>query len=110
MVVEESPTADLKRVSNFDWSWAVMNDSLMLGIVLGGFLSPLRPWGFGVPPVWKDAVISLKPVGCGFTGAGGCEDPPEGGCELEKPVGWDACSPPWKGCWCCCCCRCCWLG
>lgn len=28
------PTADLKSCSNFAWSVAVMNDSLMLGILL----------------------------------------------------------------------------
>ena len=75
----------------------MMNDSLMPGILLAAFCSPLRPCGLGVPPVWKDAAISLKPVGCGFIGAGGCEGPPAGGWgELEKPVGWGGCIPPWK--------------
>jgi hypothetical protein len=65
MVVCESPTADLKSVSNLAWSWAVMKDSRMFGILLTCF-SALRPLGLGVPPVWKDAAISVKPVGCGF--------------------------------------------
>lgn len=68
-VSEPSPTADLKSVSNLDWSWAVMKDSRMLGILLEEDFGRL-PAGFGVPPVWKDAAIWLKPVACGLIGAG----------------------------------------
>lgn len=50
MVAWPSPTADLNKVSNLAWSWAVINDSRMLGILVVGLLS-LLPFGFGVPPV-----------------------------------------------------------
>lgn len=69
-----SPTADLKRVSNLAWSCAVMNDSLMFGIRAPPF-DARRPFGFEEveDPVWKEAAIWLKPVGCDEIGdcAGG---------------------------------------
>ncbi|KAI6766545.1 hypothetical protein HG531_011767 [Fusarium graminearum] len=61
MVIPPSPTADLNKVSNLAWSCAVIKDSRMLGILLGCGFSGLRPRGFAVPPVWKDAAISVKP-------------------------------------------------
>lgn len=55
-----------------------MNDSRMFGILVVGF-SALRPLGLAVPPVWKEAAISLNPVGCGFIAvAGGGAKPPVG--------------------------------
>ena len=64
-----------------------MKESLMLGIAmvfLGGS-GRLRP-GFA-PADWKDAAISVNPVGWGFMAAGGCEGPLDCAGELEKPVG-----------------------
>lgn len=69
IVAEPSPTADLKSVSNFAWSAAVIKDSLMLGILVCD-LDALRPLGLAVPPVWKDAATSANPVGCGLIGGG----------------------------------------
>lgn len=62
--VASSPTADLNRVSNLAWSWAVMKERRTLGILLAflGWVS----WVALVPPVWNDAAIWLKPVGWGF--------------------------------------------
>ena len=64
IVVCPSPTADLNRVSNLAWSCAVMNERRMFGILLEAF-SARFVWGFACEdePVWKDAAISLKPVG-----------------------------------------------
>lgn len=69
MVVCPSPTADLNSVSNLAWSGAVINERRIFGTVLVFLVGAL---GFGfAAPVWKEAAISLKPVGCGFTGTGG---------------------------------------
>jgi hypothetical protein len=68
-----SPTADLNKVSNFAWSCAVMNDSLMFGILAPFDFDALRPLaGAADGAVLKLSAIAAKPVGWGFcTGAGG---------------------------------------
>src|SRR3569833_505846 len=76
-----------------------MNDKRMFGILFVFFGADLAT-GFGAPPVWKEAAISLNPVGWGFIGAGTgavAIDACCGGAE-EKGLG---------GC-CCCCWNCCW--
>ena len=84
IVVCPSPTALLNSVSNLDWSGAVMKDSLIFGMAFAAFLgSCLRPAGFGVPPVWNEAAISLNPVGCGFIAAGGWLGPLDCAGELD---------------------------
>lgn len=55
MVVCPSPTADLNKVSNLAWSWAVMKDNLMLGILVP--LLACAGLGADCPPVWKEAAI-----------------------------------------------------
>lgn len=53
----------------------------MFGILFEDLLS-LRPFGFGVPPVWNEAAISLNPVACGFIGAAGGGARPADTCDV----------------------------
>ena len=93
----------MNKVSNLAWSCAVMKPRRILGIFIAA-LGSLRPLGLAVPPVWKEAAISLNPVACGFwTGAGGGKDD-----VVEDWAGADEKGLGWGGCCCCCCWNCCW--
>ena len=83
------PTADLKSCSNLAWSWAVMNESLMFGIlfVFAGGACCDEPVDLNESAIWAE----VMPVGwgsCGWAGGACCA----GG------------APVWNGC----CCGACW--
>lgn len=91
MVVPPSPTEVVNSVSNFAWSWAVIKDSRMLGILFDFCEGAGAAVGL---PVWNEAAIWLNPVAWGFcAGAGADADAGGGGATGfiwlgdEKPVG-----------------------
>ena len=59
-----SPTADLNKVSNFTWSCAVINDSLIFGIFAPLDFDARRPLAGAAEGVdLKLSAIAAKPVG-----------------------------------------------